>query len=69
MEYTGCEDIYQKADDMSVGIITVSFEGIIQYINPAAEKIFGLGAKETEGRRFASVFLRDEKKHKEQGTY
>ena len=46
--------------DMSEGVMTIRFDGIIQYVNPAAEKIFALTAAEMEGKNFASVFLKGE---------
>ncbi|MBR5109761.1 MAG: PAS domain-containing protein [Clostridia bacterium] len=46
--------------DMSEGVMTVSFDGIIQYINPAAESIFCQSAQNMIGKSFASIFLKNE---------
>ena len=43
--------------DMSEGVMTIGFDGVIQSVNPAATDIFGKTEKELIGQRFASAFF------------
>ena len=43
--------------DMSEGVMTIGFDGVITHINPAAEAILGIPAAELVGRRFALCFF------------
>lgn len=43
--------------DMSEGIMSIGFDGIITYLNPAAERIFERSAEELVGRRCAACFF------------
>ena len=42
---------------MSEGVMTISFDGVIGHINPAAEAILSKTAQELEGKRFAGCFF------------
>ena len=46
--------------DMSEGVMTVSFDGVIQFVNPAAEMIFRRSAESMIGKNFATIFLWNE---------
>ena len=43
--------------DMSEGVMVIGFDGVINFINPAAEKILGYTAEPLQGRRFAESFF------------
>lgn len=43
--------------DMSEGVMVIGMDGIIEYINPAAENILGNGAGTLVGRKFATAFF------------
>ena len=42
---------------MTDGVVTLDSQGAILWLNPAAEKILGLKAEETQGRSYAQVFF------------
>lgn len=42
---------------MSEGLLLIGFDGVINYLNPAAEKILSLKPEEINGRKFAEVFF------------
>ena len=46
--------------DMSEGVMTIGFDGVIGYLNPAALRILGREERELLGRRFAQCFFDDE---------
>ena len=43
--------------DMSEGVLTIGFDGRIELINPAAERILERSARELVGRKFAACFF------------
>lgn len=43
--------------DMSEGVMVIGFDGVINFINPAAEKILGYTEEPLQGRRFAECFF------------
>ena len=43
--------------DMSEGVMTIGFDGIVTYLNPAAEKILAREAAEMVGQPFAMCFV------------
>ena len=43
--------------DMSEGVMTISFDGIISYLNPAALQILSHNEQELFGKRFGACFL------------
>lgn len=43
--------------DMTEGVMTVGFDGVISYVNPAAAQILGMEAKELVGKKFARCFF------------
>ena len=45
--------------DMSEGIMTINLDGVVDSINPAAEKILGKRREEVLGRQYAQVFILD----------
>lgn len=44
--------------DMSEGVMTVTFNGMISHVNPAAEAILGMKAEALVGKSFARCFFR-----------
>ena len=46
--------------DMSEGVMTIGFDGVISYLNPAAERILGHNAQDILNKTFADLFLKDE---------
>ncbi len=46
--------------DMSEGVMTIGFDGVIRYLNPAALQILGRSEEELLGQRFALCFFDDE---------
>ncbi len=46
--------------NMSEGVMSIGFNGVINYINPAAGKILGVSEDEFIGRGFASCFFEDD---------
>ena len=51
------EDLIRKSiiADMSEGVMTVGFDGVISHANPAAEVILGMKTEELVGKSFASI--------------
>ena len=45
--------------DMSEGVMTVSLGGVIESINPAAEKILGVKREDALGSRYVKIFFRN----------
>ncbi len=45
---------------MSEGLLLIGFDGVISYLNPAAEKILALDREKTIGKKFAAVFFDNE---------
>ncbi len=45
---------------MSEGLLLIGFDGVINYLNPAAGKILALDPEQTIGRKFAAVFFDNE---------
>ena len=43
--------------DMSEGVMTIGFDGVISYVNPAAEIILDMPAQELQGKLFARCFF------------
>ena len=43
--------------DMSEGVMTIGFDGIVTYLNPAAEKILARKTDEIVGQPFALCFF------------
>lgn len=43
--------------DMTEGVMTVGFDGVISYVNPAAAGILGMDAHELAGKKFARCFF------------
>ncbi|MBQ3079215.1 MAG: PAS domain-containing protein [Clostridia bacterium] len=43
--------------DMSEGVLTIAFDGVIGYVNPAAEEILNMRADMLVGKRFALCFF------------
>ena len=43
--------------DMKEGVMTIGMDGIISFVNPAAEKILEKTAEELLGQRFAACFF------------
>ena len=46
--------------DMKEGVMTIGMDGIISFVNPAAEKILEKTAEELLGQRFAACFFQYE---------
>ena len=53
------EDLIRKSiiADMSEGVMTVGFNGVISHVNPAAEVILGMKSEELVGKSFARCFF------------
>ena len=53
------EDLIRKSiiTDMSEGVMTIGFNGVISYVNPAAEAILGMKAEALVGKAFARCFF------------
>ncbi|MDO4740247.1 MAG: adenylate/guanylate cyclase domain-containing protein [Eubacteriales bacterium] len=53
------EELIRKSiiSDMSEGVMTIGFDGLIGYVNPAAEQILDLKAEDLVGKRFARCFF------------
>ena len=53
------DDIIRKSiiTDMSEGVMTVGFNGVISHVNPAAEIILGMKAESFVGKSFAHCFF------------
>lgn len=43
--------------DMSEGVLTLGLDGIVTFVNPAAERILSLDAAKLVGKRFAASFF------------
>ena len=53
------EELIHKSiiTDMSEGVMTIGFNGVISYVNPAAEVILGMRAEALVGKAFAHCFF------------
>ena len=53
------EELIRKSiiEDMSEGVMTIGFNGIISHVNPAAEDILGMKADALVGKSFARCFF------------
>ena len=53
------EDVILKSiiTDMSEGVMTIGFNGVISHVNPAAEVILGMTAEALVGKSFARCFF------------
>ena len=49
--------------DMKEGVMTIGMDGIISFVNPAAEKILGKTADKLLGHNFAACFFLNIQKH------
>ena len=54
------DDLIRKniIEDMSEGVMTVGFNGVISHVNPAAEVILGMKAEALVGKPFARCFFK-----------
>ena len=54
------ELIYESIiQDMSEGVMTIGMDGVIESINPAAERILGKKKEDVLGKRYVRMFIQD----------